>query len=411
MKRKIAIERKENDLNICIYEDGNLVEEYTENINEERLEGNIYLGKVMNVIDGMQSAFIDIGIDKNALIHKDDLVIEKLIDPEAQNAKDVKMSQILKPNDSMIIQIKKDKSGTKGPKATREIKLMGKYVIVMPYQNIKTISKKITDESERKRIMNVLESRKIKYGIIARTLSENATDEEINTEINELCLRWDKIREKAWKSDSPELIYNANGILGKLLTDFDLKDLEIVTNDKETLDNIKKIINKEDDGLGDGSLFAGENAKDELYEKYISEGKKVLKTNVDIIFDPDLKIELERKRKIWINCGGFITIDKTEALVAIDVNSGKFVGKDTLEKSIFKVNSEAAIEIAKEIRLLDLGGIIVIDFIDMDTEEDRDEIKKIIEKEFLKDRARVQVFEFTKLGLLEITRKPIFVRE
>lgn len=103
MKRKIAIERKENDLNICIYEDGNLVEEYTENINEERLEGNIYLGKVMNVIDGMQSAFIDIGIDKNALIHKDDLVIEKLIDPETQNAKDVKMSQILKPNDSMII--------------------------------------------------------------------------------------------------------------------------------------------------------------------------------------------------------------------------------------------------------------------------------------------------------------------
>ena len=120
---------------------------------------------------------------------------------------------------------------------------------------------------------------------------------------------------------------------------------------------------------------------------------------------------MERKRKIWLNCGGFITIDKTEALVAIDVNSGKFVGKDTLEKSIFKVNSEAAIEIAKEIRLLDLGGIIVIDFIDMDTEEDRDEIKKIIEKEFLKDRARVQVFEFTKLGLLEVTRKPIFVRE
>lgn len=383
----ILIENKNNITTIAVVQDSEVVEIYQEKDDEKRLEGNIYLGKVKNIIPGMQSAFIDIGESKNALVHIKDII------PKASNVtgnvyedtSKMNISNIIKSGQEVLVQVKRDCNEQKGPRVTTDIKINGKFSIFMPYSNFITVSQKIEDENEKNRLKEIAKEVLPKNsGAIIRTAAKGRKTKEIQDELKVLINIWNEILKKAEKiknkKEIPIQIFDSAGITGKIITDLAENNLEkIYTNNQR------------------------------LIEEY-----KALEEKIEIMDEPlnkfDAKNKMNLNRKIWLRCGGFITIDTTEALTAIDVNSGKFTGKRELEKTVLKVNLEATKEIAKQIRLRDLGGIIIVDYIDMDEDEDKEQIRNYMIECFKEDRSKVQVMEFTKLGLLEITRKHIFGR-
>lgn len=384
---KILINRDEEKITIAVVQNGDLVEVYNEKLSEKRLEGNIYLGKVRNIITGMQSAFIDIGESKNALVHIKDIIpkASNVTGNSLEDTSKVNIKDIIKSGEEVLVQVKRDCNEQKGPRVTKDIKINGKFVIFMPYSKFITVSQKIQDENEKERLKAIVkEVLPKKYGIIIRTAANGRQKEEIQNEIKMLMKIWNGVLKNVEavknKKMAPVRIFDNSGMVGKIITDLAENDLEkIYTNVKEIKDNYVDI---ED--------------KIEIVEKPLEK------------FGVNNKIE--PNRKIWLKCGGFITIDKTEALTAIDVNSGKFTGKRDLEKTVLKVNLEATKEIAKQIRLRDIGGIIIIDYIDMENTEDMEQVRNYMIECTKEDRSKVQVMEFTKLGLLEMTRKHIFGR-
>lgn len=381
----ILVNKSNNLITVVVVKDGEIVEIYEENQEEKRLEGDIYLGKVKNIISGMQSAFIDIGETKNSLIHIKDLLPKEsnVTGNIYKDTSKIDISKIIKSGDEILVQVKRDCNEQKGPRVTKDIKINGNLVILMPFCNFVTVSQKIDSKVEKERLKNIVEKLLPKsYGAIIRTVAEDRQEAEIEEEITNLIHIWNEIKKKASKQKNmaPIKIFDNGGIIGKIITDLSQNNLEkIYTNDISILKQYSNI-----------------------------QDKIEVIPNCLEMFDAN-KINLNRK--IWLKCGGFITIDKTEALTAIDVNSGKFTGKNELEKTVLKVNLEASKEIAKQIRLRDMGGIIIIDYIDMENEEDRQYVRKYIIECLKNDRSKVQVMEFTKLGLLEITRKHILGRE
>ena len=375
---KIVIDKKENYIDVFVYQNQKLVEQYKEQFDEQRLESNIYLGKVNNVIKGMQAAFIDIGIEKKALIHIKDCIPKESDITGNENADMSKYSieKTIKPNQKIIVQIKRDCNKSKGPIVTKDIKLVGKYVILMPFSKFVTISKKVDDKEERKKLIECVSSflQGDHFGAIIRTSSVGKNEDIIKSDIDELIEKWNDILKKADNTEAPVELYNNNGIIGKLINDFEPLGVTVSTNSKEI-------------------------------KEYIEE----LDKNIEVEIDKTIDLEIEQPRKIWLKSGGFITIDITEALVAIDVNSGKSTAKSGIRSTALEVNYEAVSEIAKQIRLRDLGGIIIIDFIDMNEQEQEKIIQKM-QEEIRNDRSKIQISEFTKLGLLELTRKHIFGR-
>lgn len=386
---------EQNNKTIVVVENGKLIEKYQENYGEERLEGNIYLGKVENVLLGMQAAFVDIGKEKNTFIHIRDII------PKASNETGNKNEPLNKHNIKnyiktgmpILVQIKKDATSKKGARVSTHINLSGRYAVLMPNSNFITISKKIEKETEKNRLLKIVkEIVPQNYGIIIRTSAEEKSEEEIKRDINNLIITWQEIvnkYEKAKKQTifTPQLIYKNQGIIEKLIIDLIDQDLsKVIVNDEKTYENIKKVLEK---------IALETDVKVELKKE----------KNILNIYEIQEQLEKANNRKIWLKCGGFITIDKTEALTAIDVNSGKYVGTKDLEKTIFTVNKEATIEITKQIRLRDIGGIIIIDYIDMENKEDKAKILEILEENLKKDRSKTQVIGFTPLDLLEMTRK------
>lgn len=383
----ILIDKENERTIVAVIQDGELAELYNEKNTEKRLEGNIYLGKIKNIIPGMQSAFIDIGEEKNALVHIKDII------PKASNVtgnvyedtSKYDIAKIVKPGDEILVQVKRDCNEQKGPRVTKDIKINGKLVILMPYSNFITISQKVQNEDEIKRLKEIDKKELPEgFGVIIRTAAEGKSKEEISSEIHLLLNFWNNLLKRANeiknKNLAPVKIYDNDGIVGKIITDLAENNLEnIYTNDKEVVEHF-------------------ETMKDKII------------VQKDVLDKFEVKNKMNLERKIWLSCGGFITIDKTEALTAIDVNSGKFTGNKNLERTVLKVNREATKEIAKQIRLRDIGGIIIIDYIDMEEEKDKEEIRNYIIECFKQDRSKVQVLEFTKLGLLEITRKHILGR-
>ena len=386
---------EQNNKTIVVVENGKLIEKYQENYGEERLEGNIYLGKVENVLLGMQAAFVDIGKEKNTFIHIRDII------PKASNETGNKNEPLNKHNIKnyiktgmpILVQIKKDATSKKGARVSTHINLSGRYAVLMPNSNFITISKKIEKETEKNRLLKIVkEIVPQNYGIIIRTSAKEKSEEEIKRDINNLIITWQEIvnkYEKAKKQTifTPQLIYKNQGIIEKLIIDLIDQDLsKVIVNDEKTYENIKKVLEK---------IALETDVKVELKKE----------KNILNIYEIQEQLEKANNRKIWLKCGGFITIDKTEALTAIDVNSGKYVGTKDLEKTIFTVNKEATIEITKQIRLRDIGGIIIIDYIDMENKEDKAKILEILEENLKKDRSKTQVIGFTPLDLLEMTRK------
>ncbi len=386
--KEIFINKENNNTTIAILEDGKLIERYEEMEKRAYLEENIYLGIVKNTLPGMQAAFVDIGANKNTFIHLKDVLPKVDITKEKENI-NMNITSVIKNGQKLLVQVKRDATSIKGAKVSTHISIPSKYIVLMPENEIITASQKLTDE-EKKRLIEIVKSViPPNYGLIIRTSSEGKSKEEIQDDINATIKVWEKIKEKAKKMQdkAPILIAEGNGFIKKMIIDLIDKNIDkIIVNDKKEFEVVNNIIND-----------VGEKIKIELREN-----QEILDT-----YSIKEQIEKSKQRKIYLNCGGFITIDKTEALTAIDVNSGKYTGKKDLEETILKVNKEATIEIAKQLRLRDIGGVIVIDYIDMNTEEDKKKIEELLKDELKKDRSKTQVVGFSKLNLLEMTRKHI----
>ncbi len=368
---------------IMLVENGILVEKHEEHENQKRLEGNIYLGKVVNVLKGMQAAFIDIGEPRHSLIRVQDVLPKIDVTKETKTVEPIE--SLLKQGDKILIQIKKDGTASKGAKVSTHINLSGRFVVLMPETNIITISQKIENKETRKKLMEIAQKNlPTNIGAILRTSSENATEDAICKDIKELIQKWEQIKEKKNNCKKiPELLYDNNALIRRTAIDIIDRGLKkIITNDQETYENIKNILKNMD------------NIQVELKTE-----------NLFSMYTLNTQIEKMENRKIWLKCGGFITIDRTEALTAIDVNTGKYTGKKDLEETIYKVNQEATIEIAKQLRLRDIGGIIIIDYIDMHKESNKNAIEQLLKEQLKKDRAKTQIAGFTTLNLLEMTRK------
>ena len=380
---------------IALLENGRLIEYYEENTADDnsqiRKEGNIYIGIIRNVLKGMQAAFVDIGTEKNAFIHLKDL-LPKVDETKQQLPQDLDISQLVKPGDKILVQVKKDSNEKKGARVSTHINLPSKYIALMPNTDIITVSQKIEDEKERERLKKLAKEHLSEgNGVIIRTSAENKTQEVID-DIAKTEAKWNSILETSVDPDKDEsqLLYKSEDIVEKILIDLVEKDLEmVVVNTKKLYDEMLKVLKS-----------------DKQYSKIKLELTE--KDNIFDTYDIEKQIQKSLNRKIWLRCGGFITIDKTEALTAIDVNTGKYTGVKDAEKTIFRVNKEATIEIAKQLRLRDIGGVIIIDYIDMADEEDKNKIENLLKEELKKDRTKTQVEGWTKLDLMELTRKHIW---
>ena len=387
---EILVNRNKKQRTIALVENGNLVELYDEDENTNRNEGNIYIGIVRDVLKGMQSAFIDIGTEKNSFIHLKD-ILPKIDETKEKPQEKVEIQKVVKPGQKLLVQVKKDSNDKKGARVSTHINFTSRYVVLMPDTDIVTISQKIEDEKEAERLLKLARENLTKgNGAIIRTSAVGKNDEIIK-DIKKLEKKWNKVKEQ-FQNDNinkPKLIYKSEEIIEKMIIDLSQKKLEkIIVNSKEDYDEIKKF-QEENDEFRDIKLI-------------LKDGENILD-----IYDIQKQIEKLNNRKIWLKCGGFITIDKTEALTAIDVNTGKYTGSGDLEQTIYKVNEEATIEIAKQLRLRDIGGIIIIDYIDMKKQENKEKIENLLIEVLKEDRTKTQVEGFTKLDLMEMTRKHI----
>ena len=384
MKKELVICKYNDKKLIALLEDEELVERYEEDENDKSIEGNIYVGKVQNILTGLQSAFVNIGEKKNAFIHVKDILPK--VDITKEDVIEIKpINELVKPGEPLIVEVKKEAIDKKGPRLSTHITLTSRFVVFMPNATFVTVSQKIEDENERDRLKKIVE----KYlpentGAIIRTVAENHSEEDLKEDLLKTIDKWKNIQGKQIDK-IPQKIYDKGGVLKKTIVDLVDSNLDRIVleneSDKESIQEILDEINSDVKVEIDSEIVA----------KY-----KIIK-----------QIEDSKNVKIWLKSGAFITIEKTEALVAIDVNSGKFIGKKDVEETITAVNIEAAKEISKQIRLRDISGIIIIDFIDMKQEKSKQAVINEIIRESKKDRSKIQVEEFTKLNLMEITRKHI----
>ena len=372
--QELRIKVDTNEKIITLIDDYKVVEKYIETA-DESIEGNIYIGVVKNIIPGIKAAFVDIGQEKNAFIHFEDIY---------------KTNNEIKLNEKILVQVQKDEINQKGAKLTTNIKLTGRQIVLLPTTDIITVSRKIENEKVKEKLIEIVAENLPKgVGAIIRTTASKATKTEIIDDIQRLVKDWNNIEKKVQNSDEAPVLLGKNNtiiesvILGTADSGMD----KIITDSKEENKKIEKFLKE---------FELDDKVKVEYDEKVLDKYK--------------IKDELEKlnNNKIWLKCGSYIVIDKTEALTSIDVNSGKYTGKENLENTILRVNEEATVEIAKQIRLRDMSGIIIIDYIDMELEENKHRIMKLLEQEVKKDRAKVQIEGFTRLNLLEMTRKQLY---
>ena len=391
---ELFIKRNETQADIALVEDGNLIEYYEEKEDDIRNEGNIYIGVVKDIIEGMQSAFVDIGTEKNSFIHLEDILPkydEKKSENIAKTNNKENIKNIIKKGQKILVQVKKDSNDKKGARISTHINLPSKYIVLMPDTDIITISQKIENKEEQERLINLVRNNLSKNnGAIIRT-SAQGKSEELIQDIKYIENKWSEIQKEASKENNklPRIIYKGEDIVEKMFIDLTEKQIEkVYVNDSQDYNELIKLKDKINNYANIKIQVKGENTIFDIY-------------------DLNKQIKKLQNRKLWLKCGGFITIDKTEALTAIDVNTGKYTGNENLRDTIFRVNKEATIEIAKQLRVRDIGGIIIIDYIDMKNKEDREKIEELLKEELKKDRSKTQVEGFTKLELMELTRKHI----
>lgn len=389
--QELLIDVDNENKKILLVENGKLIEKYEENPGRDRLEGNIFLGIVENILPGMQAAFVNIGKEKNTFIHIRDVVpkISEVTGNKNENFGDYNIKDYLKVGMPIMVQVKKDSTNKKGARISMHISIPGRFIVLIPNEKFITLSQKIDNKEEREKLLSIVkENMPEGYGAIIRTSAMGKEKEEIITDIKRTVEAYKDVEQafekaKQQKNLQPKMIYKSENVVQRLLTDLMDQDLyRICTNDEKEYNEISKRLKEANKTI-----------------------KLEMQANILDMYNIKNQLEELENRKIWLKCGGFITIDKTEALTAIDVNSGKYTGKKDLEQTIFTVNKEATIEIARQLRLRDIGGIIIIDYIDMQNKENEEKILELLRENLKKDRSKTQIVGFSKLNLLEMTRK------
>lgn len=390
MAKEILVSVDLDETRAAVLEDGELIEFAVERPVHERVVSNIYKGRVENVLPGMQAAFVNVGLERNSFLYVDDaLPLKGEVDDE-EAARKLTIKDVVRPGQEVIVQVVKEPIGTKGARVTRHITLPGRYLVLMPNVDYVGISRRIVDEKERERLKQLAGRIKPEgAGLIVRTVAEGAGEEELAADVAFLSRLWERIRQRANAVHAPAILHRDLGLVHRVVRDWlDDNVAQLWIDSKAEFERSIDILEATSPGLkGRVKLYTRQDQS--LFDFY----------GVEIEIDKALK------KRVWLKSGGYIVIDQTEALTVIDVNTGKFVGTTNLADTVFKTNLEAAREIARQLRLRDIGGIIIVDFIDMEIHEHRNLVLKALEEELKKDRTRANVLGLTQLGLVEMTRK------
>lgn len=383
--KRIAIDVNPYRTRVVLLENGKAAEIYSERSDRSSLVGNIFRGRVRSVLPGMAAAFIDIGQEKNAFFSMSEL--RHSADADGT----VKSPAPLREGQELMVQIIKDPYGTKGARVSTQISLSGHLVVLFPSDGMIGISKNITDDSERERLRSIVSGVLPEgMGVIIRTAAEGRDEESIQTELEKLIAEWKQISTAYRGAAAPKCIHREYDLVERTMRDLFRSDVARVTvNDRACYDELRRIMDEMEPG---------------------SAGKAALRENEPNYFETvgiEKQIDEALARKVWLKSGAYIVIDRTEALISIDVNSGKSVSKADLRQTALATNCEAAKEIARQLRLRDIGGIIIIDFIDLDDKDDRDTVVRTLRTEMKRDRTTTVVHGMTALGLVEVTRKKL----
>ncbi|RJQ09685.1 MAG: Rne/Rng family ribonuclease [Bacillota bacterium] len=399
MQTEILVNVEPGETRVAILEDGILVEVYYERPTGQRTVGSIFKGKVENVLPGMQAAFVDIGLERNAFLYVSDALPPKNADEEADGQVRVEhkerngrltIEDLLKPNQEVMVQVAKEAIGTKGARVTTHCTLPGRFLVLMPTVDYVGVSRRIDNDRERDRLRKIAERvRPRNMGLIVRTVAEGKSEHELSQDAEFLVKLWGKIQDKKRTGPAPQLLHKDMGLVYRVIRDSFTEDVDrFVIDSKQEYEKVLELL---DD--------IGPSLKKRVELFYSSE-----RTIFDL-YNLEPEIEKALRRRVWLKSGGYLVIDRTEALTSIDVNTGKYVGTVDLADTVFRTNLEAAREIARQLRLRDIGGIIIADFIDMESESHRQKVLKTLEEHLRRDRTRTYVLGITQLGLVEITRK------
>ncbi|MBE0598886.1 MAG: Rne/Rng family ribonuclease [Desulfuromonadales bacterium] len=405
MTKELVINTTSHETRVALLENGHIAELYIERSRERGIVGNIYKGKVIRVLPGMQAAFVDIGLEKAAFLYVADVLdemeaVEQFIEEgrphpvageEAERPPLPPIEDLLQEGQELLVQVAKEPIGTKGARITSHISLPGRHLVLMPTVDHVGISRRIENEEEKGRLRELMERiRPRGSGFIVRTAAEGKSEEDLRSDLDFLVGLWQEISRRRETRGAPALIHSDLDVTSKVLRDILTEEVaRIVVDSQVEYDKIVRFI---------GTFMPKLRYSIELSE------------DDEPIFDAfGLEVEIARAlgRKVWLKSGGYIIIEQTEALTAIDVNTGRFVGKHNLEDTILKTNLEAVKEIAYQLRLRNLGGLIIIDFIDMEKEAHREKVHSALEEVLKQDKAKTNILKISELGLVEMTRKRV----
>jgi ribonuclease G len=388
LQKDIIISVSEYETRLAILEDLKLVELLVERPEAERMVGDIYKGVVKDVLPGMQAAFVDIGTGRNAFLHVSDI---SSTDEAKTDEKERKIEDAVKKGQEILVQVIKEPMGTKGPRVTTELSIPGRYLVLVGEKEGVRVSRKISNRAEKKRLKSIASQlRPRDCCLIVRTVAEERTERELKADVKSLFGLWEKIKKQAQKRKAPYLLHKEMGITSSIMRDLLTSEVtSVIVDSKKEYHNILSYLR---------SIAPSLRSKVRLYQ-----GKIPLFDFYKIESEIDKMLD----RKVWIKKGAYIVIDQTEAMVTIDVNTGRYVGKSDQEATILKVNLEAAKEIARQIRLRDIGGLIVIDFIDMESKTNRKKLYEEFKKGMRNDRSKSSILPVDEFGLIEMTREKI----
>ena len=406
MGQEIAISVTREETRAAVLENGVVTDLYADRAKNKDFVGNIYKGKVLKVLPGMQAAFIDIGLERAAFIHASDLstgtepgdtVMDSEVDDKSQEMPRPRrqtvrpIQELLEENQELMVQIAKGPIGTKGPRVTTYISLPGRYLVCMPNVDHVGVSRRISRDEERGRLKEIVKRlRKPGYGFIVRTVSEGVTEEELRSDVEFLTVLWQDALKKRDELEAPSLLHEDLSLIFRVVRDLFTKKVErLLIDSKEEHAAVKDFVQR---------VMPEQASRVHYYNK--EEG----------LFDYlGIEMELSRalNRKVWLKSGGSIVIDHTEAMTVIDVNTGRFVGKRDQEETILRNNLEAVKEIAYQIKLRGIGGIIIIDFIDMEREKNREKVYQALVDAMASDKARTRISRISDLGLIELSRERV----
>lgn len=401
IKKEIIINCESLETRVAILEEGKLEDFFIERNKEDRVVGSIFKGRIQNLEDGLQAAFIDIGQKKNAFVHYWDLIPEDAARLEAEEGVESRrpkrkkfqpgeMAKQFPVGSEVVVQVTKGAIGTKGPRVTASLSIPGRYVVMMPGTRLKGVSRKIEDVKERERLKKVLARIPAPgdNGLIIRTAGCGARKTAFVRDVRALTEIWKEIERGIKETPAPCRLYHEPDLIERVVRDSLTDDIDrIVIDSKTELDRIKTIISRfSRRARGRVQIYEGEAP---IFEH----------------FDIDRQLDNAFSRKVWLKSGGYLIFDETEALVAIDVNTGRHKGGNTQEESIVQVNLEAADEVARQLRLRNVGGLVVIDFIDMKNKKHQTQVYRALKEGLRRDKARTNVLPLSQLGLMEMTRQ------